>query len=369
VKGGQVRVLVVGGSGPTGPLIVAGLRERGSEITLFHRGIHELPELADLEHLHGDPFDADSIAATLGDRRFDLVLATYGRTRLIARAVAGRCERLVTISGTAAYAGYLSGSDGGTPLATPVREDDRLVDREPQGLPYPAHLVRRTEEEVLRGHADGAYAATILRYPTLYGPRVPHQWEWLIVRRVLDRRPFVMLPDGGLSIHSRASIWNAAAGVLAAVDAGAAAGGRIYNVVDDRQYTLRQWVGTICDVLDADLEILSIPGDVPSPAWSLLPFGYGRVAPHVIVDGARAAAELGHRDAVAPLDGIARTVRWCVEHQDEISTDQLTDPFDYAEEDRLAAEYRDAIARLTQAGERFATTAEYGTPQSGGGRA
>ena len=34
--------LVVGGTGPTGPFIVNGLRERGYRVTIFHRGTHEI---------------------------------------------------------------------------------------------------------------------------------------------------------------------------------------------------------------------------------------------------------------------------------------------------------------------------------------
>ena len=51
-----MRTLVVGGTGPTGPFIVNGLRERGREVTIFHRGTHEVPEIPDdVRHIHGDP--------------------------------------------------------------------------------------------------------------------------------------------------------------------------------------------------------------------------------------------------------------------------------------------------------------------------
>jgi len=43
-----MRALVIGGTGPTGPRIVAGLLARGHEVTIFHRGTHELPDLAEV---------------------------------------------------------------------------------------------------------------------------------------------------------------------------------------------------------------------------------------------------------------------------------------------------------------------------------
>ena len=40
--------LVVGGTGPTGPHILDGLLERGFDVTIFHRGTHEPPDLPDV---------------------------------------------------------------------------------------------------------------------------------------------------------------------------------------------------------------------------------------------------------------------------------------------------------------------------------
>src|SRR3546814_18393184 len=80
--------LVVGGTAATGVSIVAGLRERGYDVTIYHRGTHELPELDDLEHIHGDPHHRATIAADLGTRRRDVVVPPYGRIRHLAGAPA-----------------------------------------------------------------------------------------------------------------------------------------------------------------------------------------------------------------------------------------------------------------------------------------
>src|SRR5579864_9100758 len=57
------RALVIGGTGPTGIPIVAGLVERGFGVTILHRGTHERPETPDVvEHRHADPFDEASLA-------------------------------------------------------------------------------------------------------------------------------------------------------------------------------------------------------------------------------------------------------------------------------------------------------------------
>ena len=37
-----MRALVIGGTGPTGPHVIDGLLKRGYEVTIFHRGTHEI---------------------------------------------------------------------------------------------------------------------------------------------------------------------------------------------------------------------------------------------------------------------------------------------------------------------------------------
>src|SRR5215213_7478400 len=98
--------LVVGGTGPTGPHIVAGLLARGYETAVFHRGTHEVAELPDVEHIHADPHFPATIEQALANRSFDVVVATYGRIRHLAAAFAGRCRQFIAIGGVPVYQGY-----------------------------------------------------------------------------------------------------------------------------------------------------------------------------------------------------------------------------------------------------------------------
>ena len=78
-----VQTLVVGGTGPTGRSSSNGLRERGHDVTIFHRGTHEIPEIPDdVEHIHGDPHFLETIDEAIAGHTFDQVVATYGRIRL-----------------------------------------------------------------------------------------------------------------------------------------------------------------------------------------------------------------------------------------------------------------------------------------------
>ena len=50
-----MKALVVGGTGPTGPLVVAGLIERGYDVAILHTGKHEVARQYS-EHLCGSKF-------------------------------------------------------------------------------------------------------------------------------------------------------------------------------------------------------------------------------------------------------------------------------------------------------------------------
>ena len=88
-----MRILVIGGTGPTGPFIVNGLVERGHQVTIFHTGRHEVDSLPPPEvvpHIHGVPFDADSVATCLGGQTWDVVFAMYGRLRMLVEYLEGK---------------------------------------------------------------------------------------------------------------------------------------------------------------------------------------------------------------------------------------------------------------------------------------
>ncbi len=126
------RALVVGGTGPSGPFLVNGLRDRGYTVAIFHRGTHEIPEIPnDVEHIHGDPHFRETIDSALNRRDFDVVIATYGRIRILAEALTGRTGQFIAIGGVPAYRGYFNPSVNFPPgLPIPVPETAPTVQEE-----------------------------------------------------------------------------------------------------------------------------------------------------------------------------------------------------------------------------------------------
>lgn len=338
--------LVIGGTGPTGPFIVRGLRERGFRVAILHRGTHEVDDVpAEVEHIHSDPFDPPRCAADLGDRCFDLAVVTYGRLRDLAALLAGRVGRLVSVGGAPAYRGFMSpGAFSPSGLPVPVREDAPLVAGPEQSRK--GWAVVRSEQAVFALHPG----ATHFRYPYVYGPRQLLPREWCIVRRILDGRPFVVVPDGGLTLCSFGYAENLAHAVLLAVDRPDASAGRVYNCGDEQTPTLRQVVEIVGRALDWSGVPLSLPAEL---AWPARPLLMQPSTTHRLLDLGRLRDELGYRDRVPVAEALARTARWLVANPPQpggLEETLLQDPFDYAAEDRLAASWRDALARVPDPG-------------------
>ncbi len=333
--------LVVGGTGPSGPFLVEGLQARGYAVTIFHRGTHEIPEIpANVEHIHGDPHFRETFDEALGGRTFDVVIATYGRIRTIAEALVGKVGQFIAIGGVPVYRGYFVPSvNFPKGLPTPIPETAPTIQTEEEHRF--SYLIASTERAVLEAHPRGV----VYRYPYVYGPYQLLPREWCIIRRALDKRPFIILSEGGLVLMTHGYAGNLAHAVLLAVDQPDAAAGQVYNCGDDVQFSIRQIVEIIADELQHKLEIISLPAEVAYPARGVSL----EVTPHhKLLDLQKIRQQLGYRDPLSPEEALRRTTRWYVANQPERGGDieqRLQDTFDYETEDRLAEIYREAMGR------------------------
>lgn len=336
------KALVIGGSGPTGPHVLSGLLERGHEVTMLHRGVHEPVGLPEVEHIHADPHFAETLGEALAGREFDIVVATYGRMKTTGEYFANRCEHLVCIGGVPAYRGFLEPQNS-KPFGMKVLAKEGSPEADTADPPTKfAMQILTAERSVLAKAAEGAYRASYVRYPQIYGPRNIVPWEWAVVKRIQDARRFMILPDDGLWIISRCAAANAAAGILAIVDHPEIADGQVYNVSDEDQFTARQWAETVADIAGGALELIGIPSLIAPSALNEFLAPMSR--PHMIVDDRKIRAELGHTDVVTAEQALRETVEWLRENPVR-QEDYPTYPakFDYDLEDRLVEAYAEAV--------------------------
>jgi nucleoside-diphosphate-sugar epimerase len=342
---GEPRALVIGGTGPTGPFVVEGLAHRGYDVTILHGGQHEVEfAVSDVRHIHVDPHFAETLREGIGDETFDVVVAQYGRLRIIADVFRGRTDRLVAIGGaTALFAGDEDERWGATgqPALFPDTSEIYVRDAGEDNSRKLGLRMVQAMQGLFERHAAGDYAATYIGYPVNYGPRSPGPYDWSIIRRVLDGRRTFVLADGGIKMESRIYTENAAASVLLAVDNPDVAAGKRYSVADQYAFTMRQRVAFIGRHLGHELEIVDMPYDV---AWPCHPL-YRHSREHKMCQSTRIRAELGYADPVAPDVALAREVDWLLENRPEPGGElerQVGDPFDYEAEDALVARWRAA---------------------------
>ena len=341
-----MKALVIGGTGPTGPFVIKGLLGRGYNVTIFHRGTHEVDLPESVEHIHGDPHFMETLEQGLGQRTFDLVVSMYGRLRYLARVMKGRTDRFIGIGGLP-YEILVTGDDapGGIPVLIPETAPV-FQDIERNKFLY---LMAHSEQVVMEAHEEGYYKATMLRYPSLvYGPRQLGPKEWSIIRRILDGRKQIIVPDGGLSLDTRAYTGNAAQAVLLAVDKPEISAGQIYNVGDEKVMSLREWIHIIADTMDCELEFLSLPYAVTQPSYAYAGRGH-----HLVMDTTKIKTELAYQDLLPAEEALQRTVKWYLDNPLERNGDmeqRLGDPFDYTVEDKLIKAYREIVPELQELG-------------------
>jgi nucleoside-diphosphate-sugar epimerase len=327
-----LKALVIGGTGPTGPHIIEGLRSRGYEVAMLNRGVHRIPMPNEVEQIVGDPHFAEPLRQALGSRSFDLVVATYGRLKVTAEVLAGRAGRFVGVGGVAAYRGFMDPLENfPSGHAIPFREDAPLA--RPGDNKF-ENLIVAAERALFEFHPT----ATHFRYPYVYGPRQVAPREWSLVRRVLDGRRTIVVMHGGLGLNSHLFAENAAHALMLAVDQPEMAAGKIYNCADDDQFDQRQLIEIGARALGVELDVVSIP-NVESAHGALL-----QVAEyHRFADTSLIRAELGYRDVTPALEAIAQTVLWYRDNPLERGGEyeqRRKDVFDYEAEDRLIALFR-----------------------------
>jgi nucleoside-diphosphate-sugar epimerase len=336
------RALVIGGTGPTGPAVVNGLLDRAYEVSVLHSGLHEVEFSANVEHLHADPNYEEPLRQILAKRDFDIAVGMYGRARIVADVLAGKVDRFVAVGGVF-YEGWvdprhLSLATNETELEAPEYGDAPWSVNESHPLDPNSRFAGRaleTEKSIRYLHSSGAFRATFLRFPKLYGPRQMAPVEWSIIRRALDKRARIIVPDGGLLLETRLYSENAARIVLGAVDHPYEASGQTFNCGDEDTLSIRSWVQTISEVVGHSFDMVSVPYPLSGPAliYSLTPW----LLNHRVLDVTKAKSLLGYQ-GIPARHAIGETVRWYVDNPpgDEDETiSQLGDVFDYEAEDHL----------------------------------
>ena len=299
-----MKVVVLGGTRFIGRTIVEELVAAGHELLVVHRGELEPADMPPVQHLHSErlalPDHRKELAAFKPDAAIDCRALTRQDAGVALRALPDGI-RLVVVSSIDVYRAFGA-----------VNED-----RETDPVPLDESSPVRPTRYPYRGKAPGlddydkldvedvylAHRATSVRLPMVYGEHDYQLREEFILRRVRAGR--TRIPFGaGMWLHSCGYVRDIARGVHLVLETPAAAG-EVFNLCEDRTYSIRMWSHMILDAAGSKAELVRV-------ADELLPEDLkptGTMSQHVACSAQKARSILGWTTS-DPAESLQTTVRW-----------------------------------------------------------
>ncbi len=323
-----MKVLILGGTSLTGPFTILYLLEQGHQVTLFHRGKHQVDLPTAIKRIIGERRKLDEFISEFKQWAPDVVLDMLAFTRqdaeMLMRVFKGIAKRVVVPSSIDVYRvfGRLHGTEPGPVDPIPLAEEAPL--REKLSIHHEEYE-KRWVEQVVMGDPD--LPGTILRYPMIYGPNDGGR-TFDLVKRMMDNRPVIVLDEKVARWRwSRGYAENVAWATALAVTHEQARN-RIYNVAEPEGLSYLEWTQRVTRAGGWTGRIVVLP-------QGRLDIGSSNYEHHWVVDTTRIRAELGYMEVVPQEEALRRTVEW-----------QWTNPlekydpkeFDYATEDTILAE-------------------------------
>jgi nucleoside-diphosphate-sugar epimerase len=314
-----LRVLILGGTNFIGPHVVSALLQRGAEVTVYHRGIHEAPLPGAVRHIHSPRASIPLLhfPSELTDPRPDVVVHMFPVGQEDARAAvarfAGVARRLVALSSGDVYRAYgrLLGSEPGPPEPVPLDETAALREKM---FPYRNTAAGPSDwsyhyEKILAEQAvlaSQALPGTVLRLPAVYGPGDPYRRLRPYIKRMDDARPAILLEAvQALWRWTHGYVENVAEAIAQTV-VDARATGRVYNLGEDNTPSVADRVRQIAREAGWEGTIATLPSS-RLPEHLRTPY-----EPHqdLVLDVRRFREELGFTEPIPRAEGLRRTIAW-----------------------------------------------------------
>ena len=322
-----MKILILGGTSLTGPFTIRCLVEQGHQVTIFHRGKHQIDLPSGVNRILGERRNLDEFTGEFKQLNAEVVLDMLAFTRqdaeMLMRVFKGIAKRVVVPGSSDVYRafGRLHGTEPGPVEPIPFAEEAPL--REKLSV-HGEEYEKRWVEEVVMGDPD--LPGTILRYPMIYGPNDGGR-TFDLVKRMMDKRPAILLEEKVARWRwSRGYAENVAWATALAVTS-EQAGNRIYNVAEPEGLSYLEWAQRVARAAGWKGRIVLVPQGRLNEV--------GNFEHHWVVDTTRIRAELGYMEVVPQEEALRRTVEWQWAHPLE-----KYDPkdFDYENEDKILAE-------------------------------
>ncbi|MGE5324247.1 MAG: NAD-dependent epimerase/dehydratase family protein [Actinomycetota bacterium] len=337
-----MRILLIGGTGFTGVSTIRYLQEAGHQVTIFHRG--KTPAPFDCPEILGDHNQMTDFRQEFKRRNFDVVVDFITGSRPQAERLMdvfrGITGRLVVLSSMDVYRamGLLRGTETGPLQPLPLTEESELRSRShytPEELSTLRGILRYFDTEYEKIDVEKVVLSnpelpgTILRLPMVYGPGdYIHRFHY-VLKRMDDRRPFILYADDIAAWRTPRGFADNVGCAIALAATSDKAAERIYNICEEESFTELEWAKKIAGAVGWKGEFIVLPRE-KAPKHLLYP---RRIEQHLVASSARIRTELGYREPISIEEGILRTIPWERENQPPAP---LFMPFNYDDEDRAA---------------------------------
>jgi nucleoside-diphosphate-sugar epimerase len=327
-----MKILILGGTSLTGPFTIRYLVEQGHEVTIFHRGKHQVDLPPGVNTILGERCKLDEFTSEFKQWAPDVVLDMLAFTRadaeLLMRVFKGLAQRVVVPSSIDVYRvfGRLHGTEPGPVDPIPLAEDAPL--REKLSVHQEEYEKRWVEQVVM---SDPNLPGTILRYPMIYGPNDGGR-TFDLVKRMMDNRSIIPLDEKVARWRwSRGYAENVAWATVLAVTQEQARN-RIYNVAEPEGLSYLEWTQRVTRAASWTGRLVVVP-------HGRLEIGGSHFEHHWVVDTTSIRAELGYMEVVSQEEALRRTVEW--QWANPLEQYDSKD-FDYVAEDTVLAELQSA---------------------------
>lgn len=315
-----MRILILGGTRFIGPAAVERLVELGHEVTVFHRGQSRAPVPPSVHHMLGNRRSLNDFIEQFQKLAPEVVLDMLPVTERDAQSVMkvfkGITRRIVAISSADVYRAYgrLIGTEPGPTEPVPIHEDSPLREklypyRGQGGMmdDYDKILVERT----VLGTPE--LPGTILRLPMVHGPRDTQHRLFPFLKRMMDRRPAILLDEGVAAWRCARSYVEDVGEAIALAVTDERAAGRVFNVAEPETETTRAWVERLARLVGWRGEVIVLPKEeTPSHlSWGI------DATQDLMLDSTRIREEIGFREPTDPTVALERTIEWERAHPPE----------------------------------------------------
>jgi len=340
-----VKIAIIGGTAFIGYWVVNALLDNGHHILLYNRGKEKFDFNNHVERIFGDKKNLDSYKSRFKDFKPDIVLDMIPMTEQDAKKVSDTFDdiagAIVAISSQDVYSAYgkLIGIEKGNKDKIPLKENaplrtklypyrnDKLQDKNHWSYTYEKILVEKVYAKY------SSLPATILRLPMVYGPRDKQHRLYENLKRMDDKRPFIIIQkDLAAWKWTRAYVEDVAFGIVKAIESSSGKN-RIYNIGEKNPNSMKEWIKMIGEAAEWKGEIIEKKRDSLPEKMKVK----SNPEHDLVTDSSLIRSELSYMEQITREKAIKKTVEW-----ERMNPPQNIDDyhFDYKEENRIAADYK-----------------------------